>query len=162
MGGAMLLQMRGARFDASREAVDEMRRSLDVVYRQGAIYEELRRQKESRESKISDQRLEFTILVEKASKALENGNLSDEVEKPDLPLGGGLQKRLYSFDVKDVTLEVLLKFLEELENQRDHIVHTDRLRIASPSEVEDRLNVEVDLATWQLVRKTEAPEESSS
>lgn len=42
--------------------------------------------------------------------------------------------------------------MQYVEDQSGRIVLTERLRIRSPSNVEDRLNVEVDLATWEMVR----------
>jgi hypothetical protein len=63
---------------------------------------------------------------------------------------------LYGFEVRSVPLEELLNFLTKLEQQPGHIVIVERLAIKSPSVEEDRLNVEVELATWELLKQDPA------
>ncbi len=162
MGSVMLFTMRRARFQESEERVASMRRSLDLVYLQGSAYAERLKEKESRESEISSETLKFASMIEQAQGELETGELRNDVEKPALPIGGdSLIKRMYSFDLRSVKLEEMLKFLQKVENKPGHILYTDSLDIRSPSEVEDRLNVSVELATWEL-RKPDGGEEQPS
>ena len=161
MGAAMLFTMRRARFDESRDRIAAMQRSLNLVYRQGAIYKEKLEEKQSRESELSTEKIQFTMLIEQAQTALENGTLRNEEEKPPLPVGDGdLVKRTYSFDLRSVRLDEMLAFLEKVETKPGHILYTDSLTVRSPSEVEDRLNAQVVLATWELKRSE--PEEEAS
>ncbi|MCA9714133.1 MAG: hypothetical protein H6713_39595 [Myxococcales bacterium] len=163
MGGVMLFTMRRARFQESQARISSMRRSLDLVYLQGSAYAERLKEKESRESAISSETLKFASMIEQAQSELEAGELRNEDEKQALPVGdGNLIKRVYSFDLRGVKLEEMLKFLQKVENKPGHIVYTDALNIRSPNDVEDRLNVEVELATWELRRAAEAGEEKPS
>jgi hypothetical protein len=164
MGGAMLFTMRATRFDESETRIEEMRRSLSMLHMQGGVYKERLADKESREAKISSEKIRFASMLEEAQQtALEEGNLRNEEEKPPQAVGdGNLIKRSYSFDVRGVRLGELLTFLSTVEDKPGHILYTDSIDIRSASEVEDRLNASVVVATWELRGKVEESEEPSS
>jgi hypothetical protein len=88
----------------------------------------------------------------------ETVQVSNSEEIPALELGGGLLKRSFKFQLRSVTLEDLVKFLTKVESKPGHIVVTEGLLIRSPSNAEDRLNVDVTIATWERRGQAEAVE----
>jgi hypothetical protein len=72
-------------------------------------------------------------------------------EKPAVDVGSGMQRRTYEFDLRSVTLAQLTKFLSTVEKSEEHVIVTHGLTIRSPSASEDRLNVDVVLATYEPV-----------
>jgi hypothetical protein len=149
MGTLVLLYLRDS---ALRDIVREItatRTAIDTVHTRGAVYKERLEQKKEREAKISDRPLLFSTLVEEAATVAETVQVSNEEEIPALDLGGGLLKRSFKFQLRSVTLEDLVKFLTKVESKPGHIVVTEGLLIRSPSNAEDRLNVDVTIATWE-------------
>jgi hypothetical protein len=149
MGTIVLLFLRGNSLRQTRSEITEIRRALDQVYTRGAVYQERLAAKRARESKISSNRVLFATLLEEAQAGVENVTVSNEEELPIVELGDGLVKRTFKFDLRSVTLEDLTKFLSSIEGKRGHIILTEQLLIRSPSANENRLNVDVTLATWE-------------
>jgi hypothetical protein len=157
----VLFVLRSNSLAEKRAAIDDLRTGLDLVYTKGTVYDLKKKEKAAREAKIANATpIIFSTLIEDTSKMLVTGAVSSEEEKAWTELGGGLVKRVYGFQVRNVPLEELLSFLTKLEQQPGHIIIVERLAIKSPSAEEDRLNVEVELATWEL-HKSETPPEGA-
>jgi hypothetical protein len=156
----VLFYIRGNAMAEKQTQIDELRRGLDLVYTKGTVYDLKKKEKAQREARIANTTpIIFSTLIEDMSKTLVTGTIRGEEEKASVELGNGLVKRVYGFEVRGVPLEELLTFLTKLEQQPGHILIVDRLGIKSPSAEEDRLNVEVELATWELLPKADAPAE---
>ena len=127
------------------------------MYTRGTVYDLKKKEKAAREARIANiQPLIYSSLLEEAQKSLTNGTVRGEEEKPSIEVVPGvLTKRLYGFEVKGVALEELLNFLTKLEQDPGHFLIVERLAIKSPSALEDRLNVEVELATWEMLKQPE-------
>lgn len=149
MGTLTLLYLRDKTLRESERDIADLRGALQTVYTKGAVYKERLAQKKERESKISDQELFFSSLLEEASTVAENVQANNLEELDPRDLGGGLKKRSYKFNLRNVTLEDLVKYLTKVESKPGHIVVTESLNIRSPSNAEDRLNVEVTISTWE-------------
>lgn len=161
VGLGVLFVMRRDAFTASEERIAELRRGIQLTQTRGVAYQERKKEKSDRESLISSDPVVFTILLEEATKSvLIDKTTRQEEEKPPIPLEGRLLKRVMSFELRSVSLEELVKFLQALENQPGRVIFTERLKVRSPSAVEDRLNVEVDLATWEMAGETGGEEGS--
>ncbi len=158
----VLFMLRSQSLAEKQEAIDGLRRGLDLVHTRGTVYDLKKKEKAAREARIANiQPIIFTALLEEASRALTTGTVRGEEEKPSVPLGdGSLIKRIYGFEVRGVALEELMNFLTKVEQQPGNILIVERLAIKSLSPMEDRLNVEVELATWELVKKEDAPAEA--
>jgi hypothetical protein len=153
-----LFMIRSRSFAETRAQIDDLRAGLELVRTDGQAYESKKKDKEAREARIqSAQPVAFTIMLEELEKTLTVGSIRNLEEKPAFDDGSGLIKRLASFEVRNVPLEELLTFLTKLESQPNHILFVERLQLRSPSAVEDRLNVEVELATWEIRKVEEAP-----
>jgi hypothetical protein len=159
MGTLVLLYLRDKALRDIESQIGDTRLALDTVHTRGAVYKERLAEKKEREAKISDQTLLFSTLVEEAAAVAETVQVSEEEEAPALELGTDLIKRSFKFKLKSVTLEDLVKFLTKVESKADHIVVTEGLLVRSPSNAEDRLNVDVTLATWERRSQAEAPAE---
>ena len=151
---SVLFVMRSRAFTEKQEAIDELRKGLDLVYTRGTVYDLKKKEKAAREARIANiQPLIYSSLIEEAQKTLTNGTVRGEEEKPSVEqVPGVLVKRLYGFEVRGVGLEELLGFLTKLEQEPGHFLIVERLAIKSPSSLEDRLNVEVELATWEMLK----------
>lgn len=149
MGTLVLLYLRGNALRDIERDIEATRQALDTVHTRGAVYKQRLEEKKEREAKISDQPLLFSTLVEEAATVAETVQVSNEEEIPTLELGAGLLKRSFKFQLRSVTLEDLVKFLTKVESKLGHIVVTEGLLIRSPSNAEDRLNVDVTIATWE-------------
>lgn len=149
MGTLVLLYLRDNALRDIEDDITRTRQAIDMVHTRGAVYKERLAEKEEREAKISDQQVLFSTLVEEASTVAETVQVSAEEELPALELGDGLIKRSYKFSLRSVTLEDLVKFLTKIESKPGHIIITESLLIRSPSNAEDRLNVDVTIATWE-------------
>ena len=66
-----------------------------------------------------------------------------------MALGDGLLKRTYKFGLANISLENLMKFLKKVETEPGKIILTEQLRIRSHDRTQDRLQVDVVLATWE-------------
>lgn len=155
----VLFMLRSASLAEKQEAIDGLRRGLDLVHTRGTVYDLKRKEKAAREARIANiQPIIFSALLEEAERNLTTGTLRGQEEKASKELGGGLIQRTFGFEVRNVGLEELLNFLTKIEQQPGNLLIVERLSIKTLSAVEDRLNVEVELATWELL-KQEAPAE---
>jgi hypothetical protein len=153
----VLFMMRSTALAEKREAIDDLRNGLELVYTKGTVYDLKKKEKAAREARIANATpIIFSTLIEDTSKMLVTGTVRGEEEKASTELGNGLIKRVYGFEVRSVPLEELLGFLNKLEQQPGHILVVERLQLRSPSVEEDRLNVEVELATWELLKQDPA------
>jgi len=149
-----LFMMRSSSLAEKQEAIDALRTGLDLVHTRGTVYDLKKKEKAAREARIANiQPIIFSALLEEASRSLVTGTLRGEEEKPSVELGEGLVKRVYGLEVRSVGLEELLTFLTKVEQQPGNILIVERLAIKSLSPLEDRLNVEVELATWELLKQ---------
>lgn len=149
MGTLVLLYLRDSALRDIEREISATRQALDTVHTRGAVYKERLEEKKEREAKLSDRALLFSTLVEEAATVAETVQVSNEEEVPALDLGAGVLKRSFKFQLRSVTLEDLVKFLTKVESKPGHIVVTEGLLIRSPSNAEDRLNVDVTIATWE-------------
>ncbi len=153
----VLFVLRSGALAEKQEAIDDLRKGLELVYTKGTVYDLKKKEKAAREARIANATpIIFSTLIEDTSKMLVTGTVRGEEEKASSELGNGLIKRVYGFEVRSVPLEELLNFLTKLEQQPGHIVIVERMAIKSPSVEEDRLNVEVELATWELLKQDPA------
>jgi hypothetical protein len=152
---SVLFMLRSQSIAEKQAAIDDLRRGLDLVHTRGTVYDLKKKEKAAREARIANiQPIVFSALLEEASRSLITGTLRGEEEKPSVPLGdGALIKRIYGFEVRNVALEELMTFLTKVEQQPGNILIVERLAIKSLSAMEDRLNVEVELATWELLKQ---------
>jgi len=149
-----LFMMRSSSLAEKQEAIDALRTGLDLVHTRGTVYDLKKKEKAAREARIANiQPIIFSALLEEASRSLVTGTLRGEEEKPSVELGEGLVKRVYGLEVRSVGLEELLTFLTKVEQQPGNILIVERLAIKSLSPLADRLNVEVELATWELLKQ---------
>lgn len=157
MSMLVLLYLRDKALRETENDITAIRQALDKVYTRGAVYKERLAEKKKREETISDESLLFSTVVAEAASAAENVEPSNQEELAALELGAGLLKRSYKFNLRSVTLEDLVKFLTKVESKPGHIIITEGLLIRSPSSAEDRLNVDVTIATWE--RRSEGEDE---
>lgn len=150
MFAAVLMFMRYKKLSAIDEEIADMREALDLTRTFGPSYKDKLASKEQDNQKISATPLLFSTLIEQAAEVAEV-KVSNQTEKPPVEVAPGLQKRTYEFDLRSVTLAQLTKFLSTVESKEGHVVLTHGLTIRSPSGNEDRLNVDVVLATYERV-----------
>ena len=149
MGTILLFYLRIGTLRESRNEIDAYKLALEAVYTRGAVYEERLNAKKKRESNIATDEIQFLTLVEEAQAKIEGLTVSDQEEESPDDLGDGLIKRSFKFRLRSVTLEDAIKFLTDIESQPQRIILTEQLLIRSPSSTEDRLNVDVTIATWE-------------
>jgi hypothetical protein len=157
MATVVLLFLRGSRTRETRKQIQAMEQALGTLHTRGAVYQEQLAEKKKREGRISSETLLFSTLLEGADDKVEDVTVTNMEEEPPVPLSTGLRKRVVKFDLRSVSLDALTRFLAIVESEPGHIILTNRLQIRSPSQTEDRLNVEVEIATWE--REAEAAEE---
>jgi hypothetical protein len=149
MGTAVLFYMRSGALREIEQEVDDYRLALEKMHTRGAVYEERLRAKQQRESKIASDPISFTTLLEEAQAGLDNVTPSDQEELPPLDLGDGLSKRSFEFRLRNVSLEDVVKLLVAIESRPKQVILTEELVVRSPSAAENRLNVDVKIATWE-------------
>lgn len=149
MGMLTLLYLRDKSLTQTENDIANTRRALDQVYTRGAVYKELLEQKKEREKKISEQGLLFSTLLAEAGAAVEDVQPSNEEELQPQDISESLVKRSFKFNLRSVNLEDLVKFLTKIESKAGHVIIVENLLIRSPSHSEDRLNVDVTIATWE-------------
>jgi hypothetical protein len=154
MGTAVLLFMRWQKLNKIHDEISELREGLDLVRTFGPGYAQRLAEKDEASSKITAEPLLFSTLIEEAESVAEV-KTSNQAEKPPVEVTPGLRKRTVEFDLRSVTLAQLTKFLSTVEGKEGHVVLTQGLTIRSPSTSEDRLNVDVVLATWERVPEEE-------
>lgn len=146
--------MRWKKISAIDDEIADLREGLDLARTLGPSYQEKLAAKAQEELKVSAEPLLFSTLIEQAAEVAEV-KVSNQTEKPPVEVAPGLQKRTYEFDLRSVTLAQLTKFLSTVESKEGHVVLTQGLTIRSPSGSEDRLNVDVILATYERVAEGE-------
>jgi hypothetical protein len=155
MATGVMMFLRHKQLTAIDTEIADMREGLDMTRSYGPAYQEKLNAKGDRNDHIATSPLLFSTLVEEAQTIAEV-KASNEAEKPAIEIEPGLHKRTYEFDLRGVTLAQLTKFLSTVESKEGHVVLTEGLTIRSPSGSEDRLNVDVVLATWERVALEEA------
>lgn len=155
MSTLVMMFLRYKKLGAIDEEIADLREAMDMTRTMGPAYLDKLENQEKGDDKLSSTPLQFSILVEEAQNTAEV-TASNQAEKPAVELAPGLKKRTYEFDLRSVTLAQLTKFLSTVESKEGHMVLTEALTIRSPSASEDRLNVDVVLATWE---RTEAEDE---
>lgn len=157
MATGVMMYLRHKKLEAIDLEIVDMRKSIDMTRSFGPAYQDKLNRKGDRNDHISSVPLLFSTLVEEAQTVAEV-TASNQDEKPAVEIEPGLHKRTYEFDLRGVTLAQLTKFLSTVESKEGHVVLTEGLTIRSPSGSEDRLNVDVVLATWERV----APEDEAA
>src|SRR5688572_14064272 len=161
MGTLLLFYQRSNTLRESNSEIDEYRLALESVYTRGAVYDERLQAKKKRESNIATDEIEFQTLAEEAQAKIEGLSVSEGEEGTPMDLGDGLVKRTFKFKLRSVTLEDALKFLTDIESRPGRIILTEQLLVRSPSATEDRLNIDVQIATWERRAVEEAVEEEA-
>jgi hypothetical protein len=159
MATGVMMFLRHKQLTAIDTEIADMREGLDMTRSYGPAYQEKLNKKGDRNDHIATTPLLFSALVEEAQTIAEV-KASNGDEKPAVEIEPGLHKRTYEFDLRGVTLAQLTKFLSTVESKEGHVVLTEGLTIRSPSGSEDRLNVDVVLATWERVALEEEAEGS--
>jgi len=154
----ILFTLRARKMNALRDEITDMQSGLELAYTRGSVYEQKLANKANREAQISDEKIPFTTLIEDAAGKAEVSAANQE-EQPPVDVAPGLRKHLIEFDLRNVSLDKLTKFLSLMESNPSHIVLTENLLIRSPSGSEDRLNVEITLASWQRTGAQAAEDE---
>jgi hypothetical protein len=150
MATGVMMFLRHKQLTAIDLEIVDMREGLDMTRSYGPAYLEKLNKKGDRNDHIASTPLLFSTLVEEAQTVAEV-KASNQAEKPAVEIEPGLQQRTYEFDLRGVTLAQLTKFLSTVESKEGHAVLTEALTVRSPSGSEDRLNVDVVLATWERV-----------
>jgi hypothetical protein len=154
MAMSVMMFLRYKKLSDIDDEIADMREGLDLARTLGPSYQAKLASKAEAQQKISATPLLFSTLVEEAQTVAEV-TASNQAEKPAIEVAPGLQMRTYEFDLRGVTLAQLTKFLSTVESKEGHVVLTQGLTIRSPSGSEDRLNVDVVLATWERVEPEE-------
>ncbi len=149
MGTMVLFYLRSQTLRDTQASIDANRMALQAVYTRGAVYKDRLEAKEKREKNIPTTQVQFLTLVEAAQAGIEGLTVSDQEETAPLALEDGLVKRSFKFKLRSVTLEQAMKFLTTLESEPGRIILTEQLAVRSPSSAEDRLNLDVVIATWE-------------
>lgn len=150
MATFVLIMLRTSKVAAIEAEISELKQASDLVYTRGAVYQDKLAMKSKREAKISDKPLMFATLIENAESIAEV-SASNQEEKPGFDMTESLRKRSIEFDLRGIGLTQLTKFLATIEAPGEHVVLTQRLEIRSLSPNEDRLNAEIELATWERI-----------
>ncbi|MBL4687321.1 MAG: hypothetical protein JKY37_22175 [Nannocystaceae bacterium] len=149
MGTLLLFYMRGSSLAQTEQQILDLRKALDSVNTGGTIYKERLAAKREREKSISTDELAWASLVEEAARVSEGIEVTSEDRVDRQELDGGLIKHGYKFKLNSISLDALTKFLIRVETEAGKVIVTEKLTIRSHNEKEDRLQVDVTLATWQ-------------
>ncbi len=158
-GGILLL--RQSKLHPLEQKIEAHQMALEKVQTQGPMYQQLLREKKAREANIATTRLSFSSLLEEARAGIETVAPANEEEQPIVDLGNGLRKRSYKFSLRDVTLRDLTTFLAHIESKPKRVLRTMELDLNAPSAIEDRLRVELVIATWEREQEADAPTDDS-
>lgn len=158
MTATVLVVLRINRMATIEAEITELKQASELLYTGGAMYQEKLAEKSKREAKISEKTLLFSTLIENAESVAEVSS-SNQEEMPPFDLSENLRKRSFEFDLKDVSLTQLTKFLATVEAPGEHVVLSERIEIRSLSPNEDRLNAAVELATWERLGGADEEEE---
>lgn len=156
---AAIVFLRLQRIDAKRTEIANYRQALGLVFTQGAAYKEAQAKKKNREATISSTPLSFTSLIEQAENVAGVQATDQEEEPPVEDEKSGLRTRSMKFEMRDITIEQLTKFLTAVESKQGHVVLAEHLEIralrADTSVPEDRLKVDYELTTWERTAPVE-------
>lgn len=155
MGTAVLFYLRSGSLSDTEQEITRLQQALETTYTRGTIYKTRLEEKKAREKSISAEPVLWASLVEDAARVGEGIEVAQQEELGAVPLGDGLLKRTYKFGLANITLENLMKFLTKIESEPGKIILTEQLRVRSHDRTQDRLQVDVVLATWE--RPTAAP-----
>lgn len=151
----VLSVLRGARIEALAAEVEALEDALERVNLAGPTYKDRLAAKAKKDGRISDKPLVFSTVIEQAEAKAEVSTANQETLPPQ-EVAPGLQQSLVRFQMRDVRMDQLAKFLAAVETGSDqHVISTQSLLVRSPSGLEDRLNVDVELVTYQRVAVTE-------
>ena len=158
MGTAVLFYLRGNALRKTEQKIFNLKTALDTVYTRGTVYKEGLAAKKEREKSISTEGVQWALLVEAAVRVTEGIEVTSEEELGAQALDDGLLKRSYKFKLNNITLDALTKFLTKVETEPGKIIVTEKLTIRSHNDKENRLQVDVTLATWerQAAEQTDA------
>jgi len=145
---ALLFFFRGLKLNELEDGVTDLREGIELAYSQGGVYQRKAAQKQQRESRITSESLLLTTAVEDAAQQVGISARNQQLLAP-VDLKDGLRKSEVEFDLRGVTLQQLVDFIAKLETNPKHVVVTENLLVRSPSSTEDRLNVDLTLATWE-------------
>lgn len=157
MGTLVLVYLRDGALRKTEKEIADIRLALDAMHTRGAVYKSKLEQKKQREAAISSESVQFASLLDEARTIVEGVSITNEEEQPPMPLGDGLVKRTYDLDVRNITLEDLIKLLTFIENKPGHIIVTENLLIRAPSATEDRLTADVTLVTYERTAPEPVP-----
>lgn len=160
MSTAVMMLLRKRKLDQIDEEIADLRQGLNLTRTFGPSFKDKLADKTKSDSRISTEELAFSTLIEEAQTVAEV-TASNQEEKSPVEVAPGLKMRTYEFDLRGVTLTQLTKFLTYIESKEGHVILTQGLTIRSPSGSEDRLNVDVVIATWER-DATEAEQEEES
>ncbi len=161
MSTLLSIYLRHKKLTEIEDEITDLRDGLDLVRTFGPAHREKLAAKVEHEDKVAVEPLLFASLIEEA-QSIVDVQAANQSEKPPVEVAPGLQMRTYEFDLRSVTLTQLTQFLSTIESKEGHVVITQGLTIRSPSTSEDRLNVDVVLATYERVDpKDEDSEEKS-
>lgn len=149
MGTLVLFYLRSQALRTTEDAIEAHRDALQAVYTRGTVYKDRLAAKEKREQNIPTTAVQFLTLVEAAQSTVDGVSVSDQEEVAPQELEGNLTKRGFKFKLRSVTLDQALKFLTKLETEPGRMILTEQLSVRSPSALEDRLNLDVVIATWE-------------
>ena len=151
----VLFYLRAGRLEKIEGDVVDLKTGLELVYTQGATFKEKQAAKDNKKSNVADKPLLFSTAIEKAEAKYELSTRNQEL-KPPQEIAPGLEKSTVEFDLRNVQLEPVMKFLAELEAIPGHVVVTENLLIRSSSNSEDRLQIDVTMATYHRSEPSEA------
>ena len=157
MGTGVMMFLRHNKLAAYDEEIADLREGLDLGRSFGPSWKE--KLDKPKTSKVATEKLLFATLIEEAKAAADGIKVQNQEEKPAQEVSPGVQKRTYEFDLRNVSLTDLTKFLSTIEGQENRVILTENLTIRSPSGSEDRLNVTVVLATWETMVGDDEEEE---
>ena len=158
MGTALLFVLRDMRLSKTQRGIDQMMQAIATLRTQGAVYKDRLKERDEEAKRLSSSPLMFASHLEEVATRVEGVEVTNQEEPPALDLGDGVRKRLIEFDVRNVTLEALVRFLAEVESKPGHMILVETLRIRSSSATEDRLSAQVNLATWERAEPDEEEE----
>jgi len=156
MSIVVLSVLRGSRIETIAAEIEALEDSLERVNLTAPTYKDRVAAKAKKDARISDKPLVFSTVIEQAEAKAEVSTANQETLPPQ-EVAPGLQQSLVRFQMRDVRMDQLAKFLAAVEAGSDeHVISTQSLLVRSPSGLEDRLNVDVELVTYQRVTPTEA------
>lgn len=149
MATLVLLVLRSSALASARDEAATIERALDAVYARGPVFQQKLARKAAREAAITDKPVGFSSLLERAATTADGVKITNQEEQPPVDLGDGFVRRSVKFELRGVTMEQLTKFLAAVESEPGAIIFTQRLLVRSPSATEDRLNVDLEVMSWE-------------